>query len=84
MNKNPQLVIVLQNTTLSAEMRAVLAQSECHGEPLRVTLDVAGRRIEANIQVIHGPAPVFGGPGNATTLSLCAVEDKRLPVQEVG
>ena len=80
----PKLVIVMQNTTLSAELKAVLADSEQRGEPVRVALDVAGRRIEADIQVLHGPAPVFGGPGNTTTMSLCAVEDVRLPVKEIA
>jgi hypothetical protein len=45
---------------------------------------VAGREIEAQLEVLNGPSPVFGGPHNTTTMSLCAVGPERKSVQEVG
>jgi hypothetical protein len=87
MNRNPvatepQLVIVLKNTTVGTSLRKILDQSERLGEPLRVTLNVAGHEVKASLQVLNGPSPVFGGPRDTTAIALCAVEENRLPVQE--
>lgn len=80
---DPQLVIVLKNTSLGSVIRTALTDSEQLGEPLHVKLTVSGHEIEAHLQVLSGPSPVYGGPRNATTLVLCAVEPERKTVQVV-
>lgn len=80
--KEPQLVIVLKNTTIGAELHHKLTVAQQFGEPLRVKLIVADHEVEAQLEVLNGPAPVFGGPHNTTTMSLCAVGPERKPVQE--
>lgn len=81
--KEPQLVIVLKNTRIGTELRHKLATAQQFGEPLQVKLIVAEHEVEAQLEVLNGPSPVFGGPYNTTTMSLCAVGPERKPVQEV-
>lgn len=79
----PQLVIVVKNTSVSPEIRAAVKAAETFGEPLAVRLQVAGRDIEAQLEVISGLNQVYGGPRDTTTMVLCPVESVRKPVQEV-